>query len=172
MKSSKQLLSEFTHSKEINILWVPENAGGCVSEKTFTKNAFIEVMVTQPNTQIFTQVSSDVQNPLGLYLLQTDKLSLNELSQQEIDLATSNKVFSLNHNSLYFDCGRKPSHILLVPCTYASRVEGRCHVKIESTKPVEIRLGRNRDYQYKQEHSLRIVAPPSYSVPGAKFFKM
>ncbi len=148
-----------------------ENSGGSVSEKTFTKNAFVEVIVPHSNTQIFAQIWSDVQGSLGLYLLQTEKHALNELSQLEIDLATSNKVFSLNHNSLYFDCGKKPCKILLVPCTYNSRVEGKCRVRVQSTKPIELKNGRNKEYLWRQDYILNIVHPPSYFVPNSKYFK-
>lgn len=140
-----------------------------MSERTFTKNPFLEITASQPNTQLLIQASSDITSPLGLYLFQTDKHALNELNQLEIDLATSNKVFSLNHNSLYFDCGKKTGALLLAPCAYNSRIEGKCRVKVQSTKPVEVKHGRNREYVLRKELTLGVINPPSYFIAAPTY---
>ena len=68
----------------------------------------------------------------------------------------------MNTNSLYFDYGKKTGKLLLVPCSFNSRIEGSFKVKVLSTKSIEIKVGQNIEFLLKRDINLQIVNPPLY----------
>ena len=146
--------------------WSQENAGGNISERLFTSNPFYYITVTQPNTQIFCQLTCPLPSvPLGSYAfyLGEKTKALNELSQADFDTCVCNNVFSCKKNSLYIDCANKTGRYLVVPCTFNSRTFCDFVLGISSTKPVDIIEGANINYTFSRHFTLGLVNPRNYN---------
>lgn len=158
IKPNSNLLEELKYKQEVAGQWHAESCGGSISERTFTKNDFYLVTVSQPNTSLFVQIESRVSSPVGMYVFKTDKTSLNELDQAEIDRGVSTTMFVMKHNSLYYDCDKHVGNFIMVPCSY-NKVEGEYNLKVSASKQISMKPGVNKSFPVRKDYQITTVSP-------------
>ena len=167
MKSSTNLFENFENQVSLKGKWSAENSGGSLLEKSFTKNCFYILDIKSLDSQMIIEITTTSNLRVGLYIISTSKKSLNEVNQEDLDLALSTSEFSLKNNSLFYDFGKKIGTFLVVPCNF-NKSEGTFDLKISSTKPIGITEGLSKDYLIRKDYFIHPVYDNQYQSASSK----
>lgn len=165
IKPNTNILDDFKHGQEFPGTWNNDNSGGSLAERTFTKNNFYLVNVSQQHTKLFIQLESKVSSPVGIYLFRTQKTCLNELNQAEINKGMATTMFVMKHNTLYLDCGNQLGNYMVVPCAY-NRGDGAYKLKINSSKSIDVKVGLNKNYPVRKDYQIQTISCAQYPAIG------
>jgi hypothetical protein len=171
VKPSVSILENMGFKQTIKGQWSGESSGGNITERSFTKNPFYVVRSTQPDTQLFIQLSTPVQAPVGIYVFKSPRGQLSELTQGDIDKGVSTSLFVIQENSLYYDCGKTPGQFLVVPCTY-NKADGAFALNISASKAIEIGAGEQKAYAIRKDYQLSIANIAEYQRRASARYQM
>lgn len=169
IRPSTSILEEMEFKQSFKGQWTTETSGGSITERNFTKNPFYVVTTKEPETQLFIQLSSAAQNPVGIYVFKAPRDQLSELTQSDLDKGISTTMFVVQENSLYYDCGKTPGTFLVVPCCY-NKAAGSFLLNISAAKKVDIRSGEQKTYSVRKDYQLSITNIADYQKKASGMF--
>ena len=127
LEHSHALFAELGHRQAARGEWKEGQAGGNMSELTFTRNP--SYLLRAPKScRLLVQIASEGRTPLGLYLIPVrEEKSLSQVTQAELELAQATGSFLAGSNSLYFETAGGEALFLVVPCAYSSNSVDASH---------------------------------------------